>query len=247
MSAHTWPRATREGDVDAQRAAARRVLGVPHDATPKQLQEAYAKEALRWHPDRHSASGSREEAAAASLRFQEASDALTVLLQADAERNGTKSWVYNEAERCWEWGFSMGDGRQRMHKPSISTYDGSQGFSPSKSYRPPWADAQGQHAAAGGHPNRAQSVHDGSWWDPSWDAGAHAHDSRGSATDGTTSGNRSSTESKRLWYLMLPVVAFLLFKNAVAVAFISAGPILALAPDETIERARAEVVARDTR
>ena len=46
---------------------------------------------------------------------------------------------------------------------------------------------------------------------------------------------------------MLPVVAFLLFKNAVAVAFISAGPILALAPDETIERARAEVVARDTR
>ena len=72
-----------------------------------------------------------EETAAASLRFQRASDALAVLMQAEAERTGTKTWVYNKAENCWEWGLAD-DERLRMHPPGISscTYDGSQGFSP---------------------------------------------------------------------------------------------------------------------
>ena len=232
MSVHTWG-APRNDDVEAQRAAARGLLGVPVNATPKQLQEAYTKEALRWHPDRHIASAAVEETAAASLRFQRASDALAVLMQAEAERTGTKTWVYNKAENCWEWGLAD-DERQRMHPPGISscTYDGSQGFSPSRSYRPPWASAESDDADS-----RTQKMHDGAWWDASWDAGAHDPASTSS------SGCSSSEQSKRLWYLMLPVIAFLLLKNAVAVAFISAGPSFLLAPDETIERARAAAAA----
>ena len=232
MSVHTWG-APRNDDVEAQRAAARGLLGVPVNATPKQLQEAYTKEALRWHPDRHIASAAVEETAAASLRFQRASDALAVLMQAEAERTGTKTWVYNKAENCWEWGLAD-DERLRMHPPGISscTYDGSQGFSPSRSYRPPWASAESDDADS-----RTQKMHDGAWWDASWDAGAHDPASTSS------SGCSSSEQSKRLWYLMLPVIAFLLLKNAVAVAFISAGPSFLLAPDETIERARAAAAA----
>eukprot|EP01043_Picozoa_sp_COSAG02_P026144 COSAG02_NODE_1497_length_12282_cov_757.962571_7_plen_170_part_01 len=170
MWAHTRGRpASHDVDVDAQRAAARKLLGVAADATPKQLQEAYTREALRWHPDRHAASAAVEEAAGASLRFQEASDALALLLQAEAERTGTKTWVYNGAQNCWEWGVA-GTEQQHMRQPEISTYDGTQGFSPSQSYRPPWADSGfGQHASAGEHQTNSQNVHDGAWWDPSWD------------------------------------------------------------------------------
>lgn len=228
-SVHTWE-SPRNNDVEAQRAAARRLLGVPANATPKQLQEAYTREALRWHPDRHIASAAVEETAAASLRFQGASNALAVLLQAEAERTGTKTWVYNKVENCWEWGLAN-DEQQRMHQPGIPTctYDGSQGFSPIRSYRPPWASESDDGAS------RTQKMHDGAWWDASWDAGAHD----GASTSSSGSSSSSSEQSKRLWYLMLPVIAFLLFKNAVAVAFISAGPLFLLAPDETIERARA--------
>lgn len=236
MSAHTWGSGPQSDDPSARRFAARKLLGVAVDATPKQLQEAYNREALRWHPDRHVGSGA-EEAAAASLRFQAASDALSVLVQKPAVRTGgKKTWVYNEKENSWVWGVPN-EGQQPMHQPGKIPYDGSQGFSPSQSYRPPWADVDQGRGVDGHHPRR--KVHDGAWWDPSWDAGAHECDSHG----GTFGSNATGGAKKRLWYLMLPVIAFLMLKNVIAVAFISAGPMLALAPDETIARARAQPAA----
>ena len=225
-AARRAPDSPSSANNDAQLADARALLGVAADATPKQLQEAYAREALRWHPDRHIASPSAQ--AAASPRFQAASEALDVLLRAEAERTGVKTWVFNYEEKCWEWG--LADEQQQEKEAHAAEqrlpYDGSQGFSPSQSYRPPWADGEhGDDAARG-----KQKVHDGAWWNPSWDEGADDDDGR-------------SNSNRKLWYLMLPVIGFLLLKNAVAVAFISAGPMLALAPEHTVEQARAAAEA----
>ncbi|XP_030524073.1 chaperone protein DnaJ-like [Rhodamnia argentea] len=55
------------------------VLGLKKDCTASELRSAYKKLALRWHPDRCSASGTSEFAEEAKTKFQEIQQAYSVL------------------------------------------------------------------------------------------------------------------------------------------------------------------------
>lgn len=55
-----------------------KLLNVAKDATEKEIQKAYKKQALLWHPDRH-ANKPEEEIKAAEMKFKEVSEGYEVL------------------------------------------------------------------------------------------------------------------------------------------------------------------------
>ena len=68
------------------------------------VQEAYQRQALRWHPDRHTSSPPAVRRSAAP-RFRAASDAFSMLLEADqsSQRQGGKRWVFDKQRQRWAW------------------------------------------------------------------------------------------------------------------------------------------------
>ena len=70
------------------------------------VQEAYQRQALRWHPDRHAASPPAVRRSAAP-KFRAASDAFSMLLEADEscsqEDGGGKRWVFDKQRQRWAW------------------------------------------------------------------------------------------------------------------------------------------------
>eukprot|EP00771_Trimastix_marina_P003940 gnl/Trimastix_PCT/656.p1 GENE.gnl/Trimastix_PCT/656~~gnl/Trimastix_PCT/656.p1 ORF type:complete len:508 (+),score=176.88 gnl/Trimastix_PCT/656:112-1524(+) len=70
----------REARLEAKKAARKdyyAILGVPKDVQQPQLQKAYRKLALKWHPDKNN--GSEEERERASNMFKEVGEAYAVL------------------------------------------------------------------------------------------------------------------------------------------------------------------------
>lgn len=55
-----------------------KLLNIPKDAGEKEIQKAYKKAALLWHPDRHS-SKSEEERKEAEIKFKEIAEGYEVL------------------------------------------------------------------------------------------------------------------------------------------------------------------------
>ena len=67
------------------------------------VQEAYQRQALRWHPDRHASSPPAVRRSAAP-RFRAASDAFSMLLEADqSSQQGGKRWVFDKQRQRWAW------------------------------------------------------------------------------------------------------------------------------------------------
>ena len=68
------------------------------------VQEAYQRQALRWPPDRHASSPPAVRRSAAP-RFRAASDAFSLLLEADqsSQPQGGKRWVFDKQRRRWAW------------------------------------------------------------------------------------------------------------------------------------------------
>ena len=54
------------------------MLGIEQNATEKEIQKAYKKQALMWHPDRHS-NKSEEEQKEAEIKFKEVAEGYEVL------------------------------------------------------------------------------------------------------------------------------------------------------------------------
>ena len=55
-----------------------KIMGVRKDATEAEIKKQYKKQALKWHPDRHSTK-SEEEQKAAAEEFQKINRAMDVL------------------------------------------------------------------------------------------------------------------------------------------------------------------------
>ena len=66
------------------------VLGVPPGATDSEIKAAYRKAAMRWHPDRNTASGP-EAAAIAERRFKAVNDAYDYLSNSGGRGPGSGS------------------------------------------------------------------------------------------------------------------------------------------------------------
>ncbi|XP_073152265.1 uncharacterized protein [Henckelia pumila] len=65
------------------------VLGLKKDCTTAELRNAYKKLALKWHPDRCSATGSAKHLEDAKIKFQAIQEAYSVL------SNGDKRFLYD--------------------------------------------------------------------------------------------------------------------------------------------------------
>ena len=66
------------------------VLGVPPGATDSEIKAAYRKAAMRWHPDRNTASGP-EAAAIAERQFKAVNDAYDYLSNSGGRGPGSGS------------------------------------------------------------------------------------------------------------------------------------------------------------
>ena len=86
--------ATRDEEVDDPY----KVLGVSRSATPAELKKAYRREALKWHPDRHS-NDSAAERAAAEAKFKRASEAYAIATDPAARARWERSRAADAAAR----------------------------------------------------------------------------------------------------------------------------------------------------
>ncbi len=86
------------------------VLGVPRGASQDDIKAAYRREALRWHPDRHSGDGR----AAAEERFKAISQAYQTLSDPEQrQRYGGSSAQQRAQQRAWQERQSASAGRAR--------------------------------------------------------------------------------------------------------------------------------------
>ena len=100
-AALAW-RAGRSRWLSAAAAAAQdpwAVLGVRRGADEKEVREAYRREALKWHPDRHSGSSAADKAAA-ETRFKAASEAYNAIKSGGASASsGAGAWHQQQQQR----------------------------------------------------------------------------------------------------------------------------------------------------
>ena len=68
--------------ADKQKRDYYEVLGVNKNSTPDEIKSAYRKAALKWHPDKW-VNGTDEEKKTAEENFKEASEAYSVLSDAN--------------------------------------------------------------------------------------------------------------------------------------------------------------------
>eukprot|EP01051_Picozoa_sp_SAG22_P004205 SAG22_NODE_219_length_14877_cov_14.334619_16_plen_255_part_00 len=163
-----------------------------------ELKRAYQSKALEHHPDRWQTHGPRAQLQA-KRNFQAVNESYTLLTELRARPAGS-GW-FGAAPSAASAGRSNAGAGGAPPRQDHSGYDGADGFSSSRSYRPPWA--------AQPHPH-ASTMHDGY---KSWEKTDYYQQQAAA---------RRQPPIRLSWLLMLPV-AFIFAKNVFLLLSIAPG------------------------